>query len=69
MKERILEFEQKDSIDAGLELRWKNDNQLEITITDDWYGDTETGFGASLTIELNGGQVEKLIKFLNTVKK
>ncbi len=37
---------------------------VHVTCSDDWCGDTETGFGASVTVNLTKQQALELAKFI-----
>jgi len=60
-----LEEQYKDSSGTGrtVDLEAIGD-ELELTIDDPNYGDTETGWGANLHTRLNREQVVKLVAFL-----
>lgn len=66
-KKDSLIFPQRNSIDEGFEVTPFADG-CSIEITDDWYGDTETGFGASLSFDLDKEQIKKLIDFLGRIE-
>lgn len=59
-----LNFEQENSIDIGFEATAYK-NKINISCTDNWCGDTENGFGATVALDLNKEQVVKLRDFLN----
>jgi len=60
-----LSFEQHDSIDVGLEATIYGRERLTLCLTDDWCGDTETGFGASVSFTMDREQAAKLYAFIS----
>ena len=50
--------------DPGLQVVTLADGGLSFSNNDDWCGDTESGFGATVVIELKREQVEELHKSL-----
>lgn len=53
----------KQDFSVSIDLKEKADN-IYIEIEDEWCGDTESGFGALVGINLNGDQVKKVHDFL-----
>lgn len=62
-----LQFSEKDSTgedrDNTIEFRTVG-NRLTIEIDNPWYGDSEKGFGATLSIDLTIEQIKNLIDYL-----
>jgi hypothetical protein len=66
MKE-VFTLPQNNSTDVGIEcIAWKfgTGQGFSITVTDDWYGDSETGFGASVSCSFDRKQAEEFRDFL-----
>lgn len=64
VKEKIIEFKQQFSTDPGFHCRLLF-GKVEIEIIDDDYGDSVTGFGASLSYCLDRKQTIQLRDYLN----
>ena len=60
-----LTFDQKHSPDVGLRIRDAS-GRVSLEITDDWYGDSITGFGAQLDYDLTEHQALYLFTWLGT---
>jgi len=59
-----IKFIIESSIDTELEaIMYKN--KINLCLTNDWCGDSISGFGASIDIDLDREQVMKLKNFLN----
>jgi hypothetical protein len=50
--------------DPRLEVDVWDDGSLRIDCTSDWCGDTESGFGATVGVNLNERQARDLLTFL-----
>jgi len=52
--------------DAGnrIEVDFRDDGTIRIECTNEWCGDTERGFGASVGIELNHADAERVHRAL-----
>lgn len=59
-----LIFAAKDRTDDSMEVSRYRDGSVCITLDAPWYGDTETGFGASLSFQLTTEQVQELVQWL-----
>lgn len=57
-----LKFAQ--DFDKSAEFFWNRQGKLDIEIEDGWYGDSEQGFGAMLSIELSHAEAKKLYDWL-----
>lgn len=54
------------STDVGLQIiAEEEDNVIHVKAFDEWCGDTETGFGAEVSVDLDIGSAIKLRDFLN----
>jgi hypothetical protein len=60
----MLEFPQNCSVDVGFRIDTDSDKCVDISIIDDYYGDSQTGMGASLVYELNREQVTTIVGYL-----
>lgn len=50
--------------DPRIEVDVWDDGSLRIDCTSDWCGDTETGFGATVGVNLNPEEAKRLLAFL-----
>ena len=63
---QYLEIEQIDGVGDTIEVIINHDTgNAAITVSNDWAGDTETGFGESGNITLHKEQVKELPDFLS----
>lgn len=63
MERKHLQF----GVDPSIEFVIHSNGTVHVEINDDWCGDTETGFGATLAHTLQPNEVAALIRFLAPV--
>jgi len=64
VKDKELELLEVGGIDSALRAAARSNGVLDITCDRPWAGDTESGFGREVTIDLTKEQARELAAFL-----